>query len=191
MEALGSVGEAAVCVDRCGRAVHLTRAAEALMGNGVCLRNARLRFDDVEAEHAVNHLIKVALEPDARFSATTGSVAARRTYRRPLSVEVIPEREALTDPLGLSGAIVLLRDLDRPRLCSTERLKKAFSFSEREAQVAAMIGAGLSADEIAQRLNLMESSVLQLIKAAMAKAEVGSRAELAGLVARLQGMKDQ
>jgi DNA-binding CsgD family transcriptional regulator len=54
-----------------------------------------------------------------------------------------------------------------------------------------MIGAGLAADEIADRLDLMGSSILQLIKAAMAKAEVGSRAELAALVARLQGMKDQ
>ena len=191
IEALGTVGEAAVCVDRWGRAFQMTRAAEALMGNGVCLRNARLRFEDVDAEHAVNHLIKVALEPDARFSATTRAVAARRTYRRPLVVEVIPEREALKDPLGLSGAIVLLRDLDQPRLCGTERLRKAFSLSEREAQVAAMIGAGLAADEIAERLDLRESSVLQLIKAAMAKADVGSRAELAGLVARLQGMNDQ
>ncbi|HET9230653.1 MAG TPA: helix-turn-helix transcriptional regulator [Vitreimonas sp.] len=191
MDALGAVGEAAVCVDRWGRAVQLTGAAEALMGNGVHVRNARLRFDDVEAEHAVNQLIKAALEPDARFSATTRSVAARRTYRRPLAIEVIPEREALRDPLGLSGAIILLRDLDQPRLCDTERLRKAFCFSEREAQVAAMIGAGLTTDEIAQRLDLMESSVLQLIKAALAKAEVGSRAELAGLVSRLRGMKDQ
>jgi DNA-binding CsgD family transcriptional regulator len=189
MDALGAIGEAAICVDRWGRAIQLTRAAEALMGNGVSVRNARLRFDDAEAENAVNQLIKVALEPDARFSETTCSVAARRTYRRPLAVEVIPEREALRDPLGLSGAIVLLRDLDQPRPCNTERLRKAFSFSEREAQVAAMIGAGLATDEIAERLDLMESSVLQLIKAAMAKAEVGSRAELAGLVARLQGMK--
>jgi hypothetical protein len=98
MDARSAVGEAAVCVDRWGRAVQLTRAAEALMGNGVCLRNGRLRFDDVEAEHSVNHLIKVALEPDARFSSTTRSIAARRTYRRPLAVEVIPEREALKDP---------------------------------------------------------------------------------------------
>lgn len=190
MDALSALGEAAVCVDRWGRAVQMTRGAVALMGNGVSVRNGRLRFDDAEAEHAVGRLIKVALESGTPFSATTHSVAARRTYRRPLAVEVIPEREAVTDPLGLTGAIVLLRDLDQPRLCNTERLKKAFSFSEREAQVAAMIGAGLGADEIAGRLDLMESSVTQLIKAAMAKAEVGSRAELAALVARLQGMKE-
>lgn len=188
MDALEALGEAAVCVDRSGRAVHTTRAADALMGEGVWLRNARLRFDDAEAEHAVHHLIKFALEPLTPFSETTRTVAARRTDRRPLAIEVMPEREALEDPLGLSGAIVLLRDLDQPRPYSTERLKRAFAFSEREAQVAAMIGAGLSTDEVAERLNLMESSVLQLIKAAMAKAEVGSRAALAGLVARLQGM---
>ncbi|HEX6859933.1 MAG TPA: LuxR C-terminal-related transcriptional regulator [Caulobacteraceae bacterium] len=190
VDALDVLGEAAVCVDRSGRAVQMTRAAEALMGNGVWLRNARLRFDDVEAEHAVNHLIKLALEPGAPFAATTGSIAARRADRRPLAVEVMPEREALRDPLGLAGAMVLLRDPDRPRPCNNERLRKAFAFSEREAQVASMIGAGLPTDEIAERLNLMKSSILQLIKAAMAKAEVNSRAELAGLVARLQGMKD-
>jgi DNA-binding CsgD family transcriptional regulator len=185
MDALGALGEAAVCVDRWGRVLQMTRAAEALMGDGVSVRGARLRFDDVQAEHAVHHLIKGALVPDAPFSATTRSVAAQRAYKRALAVEVIPARDALMDPLGFSGAIVLLRDLDQLRTCDTERLRQAFSFSEREAQVAAMLGAGLTADEIARRLDLRESSVTQLIKAAMAKAEVSSRAELAALVSRL------
>jgi DNA-binding CsgD family transcriptional regulator len=191
IDALEAVGEAAIFLDRYGRAVHMTCAAEALMGNGVSVRNKRLRFDDAEAEHAFNDLLKLAFRANTRFSATTRSVAARRTYKRPLAIEVVPERAPINDPLGLFGAIVLLRDLDQPRLCSTERLRQAFSFSEREAQVAAMIGAGLASDEIAQRLGLMESSVLQLIKAAIAKAEVSTRAELAALVARLQGMQGQ
>lgn len=191
MDALAQMGEAAVCVDRCGRAIHISPAADALMGKGVRLCNGRLRFDDVEADHAVDHLIKLALAPDSSFSTTTRSVAARRTFQRPLAVEVIPEREALKDPLGLWGAIVLLRDLDQARPCDTERLRQAFSFSDREAQVAAMIGAGLAVEDIASRLDLMESSVTQIIKAAMAKADVGSRTELAAVVARLQGMRDR
>lgn len=191
MEALEGLGEAAVSVDRWGRAAQMTPAAEALIGSGVWVRNGRLKFEDGEAQQAVDHLIKVAHDPAAPFSATTRSVAARRTGGRPLAVEVMPGREALKDPLGLSGAIVLLRDLDQPRPVNHAQLRKAFAFSEREAQVAAMIGGGLSIAEIAPRLGLKPSSVLQLAKAAMAKAEVGSRAELAGLVARVQGKNDQ
>lgn len=191
IEALDALGEAAVCVDGWGRVARMTRAAEALMGNGVWLRNARLRFEDAEAELAVDHLIEVALNPTTPFSATTKSIAVRRTDRRPLAVEIMPGREALRGPLGLSSAIVLLRDLDQPRPCNSEQLRTALGFSEREAQVATMVGAGLPINEIARRLTLKESSILQLVKAAMAKAEVRSRAELAGLVARVQGMKDQ
>jgi DNA-binding CsgD family transcriptional regulator len=99
--------------------------------------------------------------------------------------EVIPAREALCDPLGFSGALVLLHDLDHARASDAHVLRQAFSLSPREAQVAAMTGAGADTDAIAAQLELRRASVSQLIKSAMAKMSVNSRAELVALLARL------
>jgi DNA-binding CsgD family transcriptional regulator/PAS domain-containing protein len=185
MMSLAATQQAAICLDRRGKILQMTQAAEALMGQGVSVRSGRLTLDDVPAGHALDDLMKTALDANQPYSATTRLVSAQRDGRRPLVIEVIPSREALGDPLGFLGALVLLHDLDQARVSEVEILRQTFSLSPREAQVAAMIGAGARIDTIAEQLELRRSSVSQLIKAAMAKMGVNSRAELVALLARL------
>ena len=182
---LAAMRHAAICLDRHGKVLQMTPTAEALMGHGVRVRSGRLALDDVRAGHALDDLIKAALDPMKPLSTTTRIVSAQRHGRRPLMAEVIPAREALCDPLGFSGALVIFHDLDQPRTSEMEVLRQAFSLSPREAQVAALIGAGADADAVAAHLGLRRSSISQLIKGAMAKMSVSSRAELVALLARL------
>ena len=185
MASLAATQQAAISLDRRGKVLEMTPTVEALIGQGVLIRGGRLALDDVRAGHALDDLIKIALDPDQPYSATARIVCAQRSGRRPLVAEVIPSREALCDPLGFLGALVLFHDLDQARTSEVEMLRQAFLLSPREAQVAAMIGAGADADMIAERLKLRRSSVNQLIKGAMAKMSVNSRAELVALLARL------
>jgi|CXWL01.1.fsa_nt_gi DNA-binding CsgD family transcriptional regulator len=185
MASLAATQQAAICLDRHSKILQMTPAADALMGQGVSAHGGRLALDDVRAGHALDDLIKTALDPARPYSATTRIVSAQRDGRRPLMAEVIPSREALCDPLGFLGVLVLFHDLDQGRTSEIEMLRQAFSLSPREAQVAAMLGAGADPDTIAERLELRRSSVSQLIKGAMAKMSVTSRAELVALVARL------
>jgi DNA-binding CsgD family transcriptional regulator len=185
MASLAATRQAAVCLDRRGRMLQMTPAAEAIMGHGVSVRGGRLVLDDVRAGYALDDLIKTALDPAKPYSATARMVSAQRAGSRPLMAEVIPSRDALGDPLGFLGALVLLHDLDLIRMSEVDMLRQAFSLSPREAQVAAMIGAGVDADRIAKRLELRRSSVNQIIKSAMAKIGASSRAELVALLARL------
>jgi DNA-binding CsgD family transcriptional regulator/PAS domain-containing protein len=185
MASLAATRQAAVCLDRRGKILQMTPMAEALIGQGVSVRGGRLALDNVRAGHALDNLVKTALDPTRPYSATAGIVSAQREGRRPLMAEVIPAREALCDPLGFSGVLLLFHDLDQARTSEVDTLRRAFQLSPREAQVAAMIGAGEETDRIAAQLELRRSSVSQIIKSAMAKMSVNSRAELVALLARL------
>lgn len=186
MSAFDVAGRAAMLIDWRGRVAAINERAHALLGDRLDVRAGRLVIHDPVAHAAVQHLIAASLKP-----GTSGierpAIVIRRSDGLPIVAEAIPARGGLANSLGLSGAILLFPDLAKPSPQDGALLRPAFGFTGRESAVATRLAAGDTPAQIGTGMALKPSSVRQIIKSLMAKANVSSRAELVAVLNRLRG----
>ena len=82
-------------------------------------------------------------------------------------------------------ALVTVTDLDKPAAVSVEKLTAIFDFTVREAEVAALIGAGQSTGQAAKALGITEHTIRHHLKAIFGKLEISRQAELISIVMKL------
>ncbi len=102
----------------------------------------------------------------------------------PLTLTVAPLRPRWSpglDPGPL--ALVFLKDPERPSL-HHDRLRELFGLTATEAAIAAELGAGRSAEEIALRQRIGIGTVRWHLKNILAKTGTSRQAEAAALLAR-------
>jgi len=98
---------------------------------------------------------------------------------------------ALVAPLAADLAVVTLLDAEaRARTAARllALLAPSLELTGREADVAALISAGVDLGEVARRLDLAAGTARNYLKNAMRKLEVHSQAELAALVGDLSNL---
>ncbi|MCI3135241.1 helix-turn-helix domain-containing protein [Phenylobacterium aquaticum] len=78
-----------------------------------------------------------------------------------------------------------LADLDQPHRVRRSELIALFGLTDREADVAALLGEGASLDDAARRLEISEHTVRQHLKAVFGKVGVSRQAELVRIISRL------
>lgn len=83
------------------------------------------------------------------------------------------------------SALITLTDLDAPVRSKRHDLINLFGFTEREADVAALLSECWTVEQAARQLEISEYTVRQHLKAAFGKAGVSRQAELVALVSRL------
>lgn len=186
LSALDATGRAAMLIDWRGRVAAVNEHARALLGDRLDVRAGHLVVHDPLGHAAMQRLIAAAHTPG--FAGTGRSiVVVRRPEGLPIVAEALPARGALADSLGLSGVLLLFTDLENASPQDGALLRPAFGLTGREAAVAVRLAAGDTPAQIATDLTLKMSSVRQLIKSSMAKANVSTRAELVALIKRLPG----
>lgn len=82
-------------------------------------------------------------------------------------------------------AMLTLTDLDEPMKTRRRELVSLFSLTEREADVAALIGEGSSTERAAQQLGISYHTVRQHIKAVFGKMHIERQSELVAIIGRL------
>lgn len=82
-------------------------------------------------------------------------------------------------------ALITVTDLDKPASVSVENLTAMFDFTVREAEVAALIGAGQSTSRAARALGITEHTIRHHLKAIFGKLEISRQAELVAIVMKL------
>jgi DNA-binding CsgD family transcriptional regulator len=83
------------------------------------------------------------------------------------------------------AALLTLADLDQPHRVRRSELIALFGLTDREADVAALLGEGLSLDDAARRLEISDHTVRQHLKAVFGKVGVSRQAELVRIISRL------
>jgi len=83
------------------------------------------------------------------------------------------------------AALITLTDLDAPFRARRKDLMALFGLTEREADVAALIGEGRTIERVAQELTISLYTVKQHLKAVFGKMGIERQAELVAMVARI------
>jgi DNA-binding CsgD family transcriptional regulator len=179
-------GEIVLRFDFAGELLEESAAEVAALGDPLRMAGTRLATAAPGEQARVDALIHNALCE----RKTSGAAALTRlrdgTRLFLLVVPVRGEAAEVFAPVSAFGVLIDPASRRAPLAEATAALREAVGLTGREADVAALIAAGLSPREAALRLGIGEQTVRTHLKLALAKCGVHSQLELAALVARFQ-----
>ncbi|HZZ77939.1 MAG TPA: helix-turn-helix transcriptional regulator [Gemmataceae bacterium] len=189
LDVLEASGSAALLINRQGEVFQMNESGERLLASDPRVVNRRLVSKDPNATHlferALNDLLWRRSGP-----ALSVPVVLPRRGKRPLLAYPIRVPTLSSNALADCKAIVILLDLNSPKLIPEETLRNAFHLTEAESRVAARLAKGRGIDDIADELRLSNETVRSQLKAVFAKTNTHRQAELVALVHNLLGRSD-
>jgi DNA-binding CsgD family transcriptional regulator len=184
-QGLGAGGEAIFELNALGCAIRTNEAAVRLLGDDLVLEHGCLTARQADNRHRLDRAIGAALArpPSIGFAVLATSDAGRR-----LVVRAVPIPGVARAAFGAATALVVVDTWRQPRAPSPQfvrALRQAFGLTRMEAQVAALVAAGVSPMQAARLLAIAEGTARNHLKSAMAKTGVSRQAGLAALTAQL------
>ena len=191
--ALDGFADGVIVLGRDGRARYVNAAAEAMLAeaDGFALRKGFVEFASADAAASFGAALR-AIERlrDGEPAATANAdfVAKRASAAPPLTISVRP---FVVPESGVAGAqdalaILFVRDPSLRSGADADLLRRAFSLTPAEAEVAEALRSGLSADDYARRRNLSPNTVYTHVQ--RLKAKTGC-ARLPALIRRLEDIR--
>lgn len=196
---VGSAMQHAACglavLDGAGRVIHADAGAQAALGDGLAIREGRLRAVVHGDQKRLDALVHAALGrgPPGLADALATVPIQRRSRPLPLLLQAVPVRTPPESPtweavvLG-PGALILIHDPGAPLGASTARAFTLLGLTPGQARVADAMGRGLSVTEAAADLGLAEATVRTVLKAVYDRLGLSRQSQLAILATRLRSM---
>lgn len=179
-------GRAIMLLDERGRMVRATESALSLcdVRDGLTLAGGRLRARDPEDDVRVQAAIDRAVRGEDTGAGTVR--IARSAGRPPLLATVypLPRSRRLLAPFE-AAALVTIVDPARSPASPVARLRRAFGLTEKEAELAALLGTGHSVEAASGQLAIAISTARLHLRRIFAKTDTSRQAELVLLLARL------
>lgn len=192
-EAMGDMTIATLVVDEACRILHANQLAEKILGENDGLRreDGVLRLTDAAAERQLARLVlQAAGKPDAtRPGVVEAMRVARAAGRSDVGLVIRPMRLGIGPPdeqLRASVAIFLSAE-ERPvreRELSVKALQKLFSFTPREAALAAHLARGETIQEAAAALGITPNTARTQLRSIFGKTGVDRQARLVRILLR-------
>lgn len=183
LNAFDMIKEAAISMTSAGKVLEINASAAAMFDADFRVRNSQLYLRDQETSDAIEGLLAAS---DVGTSDCGRIFFAKRCGRRPISIKAIPVHGAARSPFLGARLILTFRDLETLRSLAPEIIAKAFSLTEAEAKVAAMIGSGASPEQISDEFQVSRETVRNQLKAVFAKTGTHRQNELAALLRQIQ-----
>ena len=182
LDVLDRLEHGVLLVDRRVRVRHASRAAEAILGDGLVTIAGMLACEHAEDTRALQRLVG-EVTGAASLAATGGTLVVRRRDRRPLSVLVAPLR---CDDPWLGGppaqAIVIVTDPERPLRRHEAELRRLYGLTPAEARtVVTLLDAGGLAD-VARKLSVGLATVRTHLQRTFEKTGTHRQSELVRLM---------
>jgi len=183
-DGLAASGAAAVVLDNLGQVCLVTPEAERLFGPDFCVSRGRMRVANAAGARDVGRLEAAARSPLA--DAPIESFAIQRSGgRRPLLAHPVTVRGHGLDMLPGMRVIVMLVDLEQTRQAAPDVLRALFGLSPTEADIAILLGRGLTVAETADARGVLESTVRDQLKGLYARMGVNRQSEVVRIVDRI------
>jgi DNA-binding CsgD family transcriptional regulator len=188
-EALARIGIGVFTLDSRGGVLFSNPAAKRLMGDGVQVVQGRLRFGGSSASVKLDEAISQSLHgmaPDVLSDPKPILVQTTSSGRR-LAIYVLPifqpnvEERFLTHTRAI--VLVIEQKLDEP--ADPAIVRDLLGLTLGEAKIAAMVGAGLSPRDAAEKLGIKEDTARTVLKKVFSKTGISRQGELAALLAKL------
>jgi DNA-binding CsgD family transcriptional regulator len=176
---LDEIPDAILFVDCMARLKHANKEGQIALDRGTIirrLRNGRLEIRDRRADQLLASMISGARGGELRLS---GGELRRFVIRVHPCVRGVG---------GSDGGIMIVRiiDLDRKGEAPTAtQVRERLGLSLRQSEVISQLARGGTEAAVAQKLGIKESTVHEHIRRIYDKLELGSRAELVALLARI------
>lgn len=175
-------------LDRSGRLLECSAGFAALLREQTVLglRGSRLVARHARHRQCLDRFLAAAMSEKRLIAPPLPVRLTAPDAPRGLVLRAIPMHSG-DDIFGLFGpaALITLTDLDAPARVRRGDLVALFGLTEREAEVAAMIGEGSTIERTAKALAISDYTVRQHLKAIFGKLGVARQAELVALVSRL------
>jgi DNA-binding CsgD family transcriptional regulator len=187
--ALARVGIGVFVLDSLGRIVFSNPASESLLGDGLAVVDNRLIVTPTASNAQAFDTLKRLGDVNQGDMAEQRPIRIhRRSSGRPLTLYVIPIPMAATAVnrfLTHARVIVLVIDPDNDSPPEPSLVRDILGLTLGEARVAALVGAGLSTGQAAQRLGIADETARSVLKRVFAKVGVSRQSELAAMMTRL------
>jgi DNA-binding CsgD family transcriptional regulator len=176
------IGGAAVLLGTGSSIVAVSPAAEPFLRDGTYLsvRNGRLVASGAGAAVMARAYDSVVYGP-AEARPSTSAVLRPTREAAPLVVDLCPIPAAAFGPLSL-GQILLTLRVRQTRPGAVALLRAAFDLTAAEAEVAMLVGAGVSVEDIAERRGSTVATTRTQLRALFEKTGTRRQVELALLV---------
>lgn len=170
-----------------GRVLHASPGFEALIGDGLVIRNGRLGSAHQQVDQRIAAAVSAATNRSSELKTPLEPVIlTRRNGVRPLVATVVPVVGHAHDVLQLVAAIVLVTDLSvRPQGPALATLQQIFGLTRAEARLAQQIAIGQTLPEIALESGLSRETLRSQLKSVFGKTGTTRQAELAVLLTKL------
>jgi DNA-binding CsgD family transcriptional regulator/PAS domain-containing protein len=182
-----------VVLDGNGNAVHLNRAAQALVArdDGIAVDRAGqvvLAASDAKARFAaLLHDVLQDDPPDGRQGAGGVVRIRRKDARAPYTMLVAPRPRAAAESAPdrdamLRGALLMIHDPDRLLRIPSAMVQAVFGLTRREAELTAALCGGMTPTQFAAQAGVSVNTVRFHLKSLYAKTETRGQADLIRVV---------
>lgn len=188
--ALARVGMGIFVLDSLGRVIFSNPATQAMLGDGLDIIGDRLSVQSLAANSQASEAMRriVGYRSEDVIAAHRPILIQRRSSVRPLTLYFLPipmADTAMNQFLTQARVIVLAVDPDAASPPDPSLIRDILGLTLGEARVAALVGAGQSPREAAERLGIAEETARTTLKRVFAKVGVSRQNELTALLARL------
>lgn len=189
-DALETVRNPSVLLDRTGRVLRVSSGAERLFGPDLAVRLGELVVpSDAQATARLRAHITAAIWSDPQaVSLASAPIVIRREAKRPLTLRVQPLRKAGLEYFDGCRAILTITDLDDSRELAGDILKTLYGLTPREAELCHSLLAGHSTGECADRLGMSIHTTRTHLKKIFVKTDTASQTELMIVLSRNFGL---
>lgn len=191
-EALARLGCGVFLLDDTGHVVFANKAAEVLVGDGLCVNNRLLDAElsaDREALKATIHAMTSGQRQDLS-TYPKPVLVHRRDHDKPLVIYVLPVKsigQRLIDDVPTSTrAIVIVQQQESQEPADPTLVRDLLGLTLGEARVAALVGSGLPPREAAEKLGIAASTARFVLQRVFEKVGVSRQSELVALLGRLR-----
>lgn len=187
-EALARIGIGVFALDSEGRVVFSNPAAKGLVGDEIQIAEGRLRFgassSSLKLDEAISQSCGTA--PDLLSDPKPFLLQTAGSDRR-LAIYVLPvfQPNLAASFLTQTRAIVLVIEQKLSEPADPAIVRDLLGLTLGEAKIAAMIGAGLSPRDAAEKLGIKEDSARTVLKKVFSKTGISRQSELVALLAKL------
>lgn len=186
-QVLSSLNVGIFGLDSLGRVVMSNPAGDAVLGQGLVIRNERLAQQMYSEGPTLDALVAQVLRgsefPEPRPVLLDGGTAGGRLVAHvlPLTASTMPAGAML----ARARALVIVVSLDRNEAIDPTVLRDLLGLTLNEARVASLVGTGLQPRAVAEHLGIAEETARTVLKRVFAKVGLSRQAELVALLARL------
>ena len=185
VNALDSVCQPAVAIDRFGTVVNVNAMAETAFDDHIYIKNRKLHVSDEQARNALERLADQLRAETEAAVLRCDPIVVRRENKSPVVVRVLPVHVATRTPFFGARALLTLTSPDRASALDTGQLMSMFALTPAEAKLAVLAAQGKSPEQIAEGFGIAVVTARNQLKSVFSKTGTHRQAELVALLSRL------